>query len=91
MPPSSPEDAPEFAAGGSLVRHRSSIDHQQGNLTKMMLRLSQWWHQREGRMLQFPHRSECGNGGAVGLVDSMTCPIVWLPTYSEEQAFYERL
>jgi hypothetical protein len=21
----------------------------------------------------------------------VTCPIVWLPTYSEEQAFYERL
>jgi hypothetical protein len=30
-------------------------------------------------------------GGAVGLVDRLTCPIVWLPTYSEEQAFYERL
>jgi hypothetical protein len=30
-------------------------------------------------------------GAAVGLVDTLTCPIVWLPTYSEEQAFYERL
>jgi hypothetical protein len=28
---------------------------------------------------------------AGGLVDTLTCPIVWLPTYSEEQAFYERL
>jgi hypothetical protein len=32
-----------------------------------------------------------GMGGAVGLVDRLTCPIVWLPTYSEEQAFFERL
>jgi hypothetical protein len=30
-------------------------------------------------------------GGAVGLVDTLTCLTVWLPTYSEEQAFYERL
>jgi hypothetical protein len=30
-------------------------------------------------------------GAAVDLVDRLTCPIVWLPTYSEEQAFYERL
>ncbi len=31
------------------------------------------------------------DGAAVGLVDSLTCPTVWLPTYSEYQAFYERL
>jgi hypothetical protein len=30
-------------------------------------------------------------GTAAGLVDSMTCPTVWLPSYSEYQAFYEGL
>jgi hypothetical protein len=30
-------------------------------------------------------------GGAVGFVDTLTCPTVWLPTYSEERAFYEGL
>jgi hypothetical protein len=30
-------------------------------------------------------------GAAVGLVDSLTCPIVWVPSYSEDWAFYERL
>jgi hypothetical protein len=30
-------------------------------------------------------------GAAVGLVDRLTCPPVWLPTYSEDQAFHERL
>jgi hypothetical protein len=41
---------------------------------------------------RFDHlRTTKVKGAAASLVDSMTCHTVWLPTYSEDQAFYERL